>query len=258
MRKLIVVTLATVLGLPSARSAAGPPLATDDPETPGRRGWEINLSNNIERTKSELLMESPLVDINYGLRENDQWKIEFAVIYLDRDDRGSGWGVGDLLLGWKYRFFEEDDFGLSASIYPQVLAPTGNARWEFGSGHPELLLPIQVGLRFAANKVFLYGEVGYDIVFGEPESNFWKYGVAVEWQVHEKIEVMGEVGGLIFPRDADPDDIFFNLGIRYDLSESVAFIGSAGRSFRHRDIGAPEFASFVGVQITWAPTSDAE
>ena len=78
---------------------AGPPLKTDDPETPGRGVWEINVSHNIESTRDEFLMESPLIDINYGFLENDQWKIEFAVLSLDPDDGKNHWGISDLLLG---------------------------------------------------------------------------------------------------------------------------------------------------------------
>ena len=95
---------------------AGPPLFTDDPETPGRGGWEINISHNIERTRDAFFMETPLFDINYGLLDNDQWKIEFPVLYLDSDEPGSHWGMGDLLLGWKYRFLEEEDHQIMASV----------------------------------------------------------------------------------------------------------------------------------------------
>ena len=160
---------ALVLTLLPARMAAGPPLKTDDSETPGRGGWEINISHSIERAKHEFLMETPLIDINYGFLDNDQWKIEFPVLFVDPDDDRGHWGVGDVLLGWKYRFLEEDEYGFMASIYPQPLLPTGNEGVGLSDGRYELLLPIEVGKHFCEDKLFVYGEAGYNIVFDASE-----------------------------------------------------------------------------------------
>ncbi len=240
----------TLLGL-AEHLRAGPPLRTDDSKTPGRRGWEINLSHNIERTTRQFLMESPLIDINYGLLENDQLKVEFPVLYVDPEDEKSHWGIGDLLIGYKYRFLDEDEIGFMASVYPQILTPIGNEGLGLGSGSTELLLPVQVGKQFFDDKLFVYAELGYNIVLEESEANSWIYGVAVQWKVTDKWELMGEVGGVLFPQDADPDDVFFNIGTKYDFSENVAFIGSVGRSFHDRDRGTPDLLTFVGFQITW-------
>ncbi len=230
---------------------AGPPLVTDDPETPGRFGWEVNLSHNIESTRDEFLMESPLIDINYGPHENDQLKVEFAVLSVDPADDSNHWGISDLLVGYKYRFIEEEQAGWMASVYPQVSAPTGNERLGLGSGSTELLIPTQIGKHFFNEQVFVYAEGGYNIVFENSDANSWRYGLAAQWQANEKLELMGEVGGFVFPHDTDPDDPFFNLGVKYDFTTNAAFIGSAGRSFRDRSAGTPDFMSFLGVQLTW-------
>ncbi len=235
----------------------GPPLATDDPETPGRGGWEINLSHTLERTRDELFMEPPLVDINYGWLENDQWKIEFAAIALDPDDEPNHWGVSDVELGWKYRFLEEDQHGIMASIYPQPLIPTGNHGLGLSDGRFETLLPVEVGKHFYDDKLFVYGEVGYNAVYGDSKADEVIYGLAVACEATEELEVMCEVGGVAFPRGGDPDDTFFNVGFKYAMNENVALIGSAGRSFRDRNRGTPELLTYVGVQITFGGESDA-
>ena len=229
---------------------AGPPLITDDPETPGQGGWEINVSHNIEHSKDAFLMESPLFDINYGLLENDQWKVECPVLYLDSAEHGAHWAMGDLLLGWKYRFLEEEHHGVMASVYPQLSTPTGIANLGLGSGHAEALLPFQVGKHFSDDKVFIYGEIGYNVVFGQPESNRWKYGLAAQWQAAEKLEWMAEVGGFAFPQDGEVDDVFFNLGFKRPITHNVSLIASCGRSFRSRDRGTPDLLTYVGLQIT--------
>jgi len=228
---------------------AGPPLVTDDPETPGRGGWEINISNNIERTRDAFLMETPRFDINYGLLENDQWKIEFPVLYLDSDEHGSHSGMGDLLLGWKYRFLEEKDRQFMASIYPQLLIPTGNEGLGLGGGNVEALFPLQIGRHFLKGKVFVYGEVGYNVVLSASEANRWKYGLAAAWGATEHLELMAEVAGLAFPGGAEPDDTFFNVGFKYDFTKRTSLIAAFGRSFHDVNRGTPDLLTFVGLQM---------
>jgi hypothetical protein len=228
---------------------AGPPLFTDDPETPGRGGWEINISHNIERTREAFFMETPLFDINYGLVDNDQWKIEFQVLYLDSDENGSHWGMGDLLVGWKYRFLEEKDHQFIASVYPQLLVPTGNEGVGLGGGNVEAQFPLQIGRHFCEEKVFVYGEIGYNVVLGAPKANSWKYGLAAQWGATERLELMAEVAGLAFPGGAEPDDTFFNVGFKYDVTKRASLIASFGRSFHDVDRGTPDLLTFVGVQM---------
>ena len=250
-----VLIVALLLG--GAKLLAGPPLVTDDPETPGRGGWEVNLSHNSERTRDEFVMEAPLVDINYGFRENDQFKVEFAVLSLDPEDDRSHWGISDLLIGYKYSFLDEEEAGWMASFYPQVAAPTGNRHLGLGSGSAELLAPFQVGKHFFDERFFAYAEAGYNVVFDDPDAGSWKYGIAGEWKTTEKLQIVGEVGGFVFPNDSDPDDLFFNLGAKYKLSDHATLIGSAGRSFRDQSAGTPEFMSFLGVQFTFGGGNDS-
>lgn len=63
LRAAVLGIVVIVVSSPGV-GTAGPPLITDDPETPGRGGWEINISHNIERTRNAFLMETPLFDIN--------------------------------------------------------------------------------------------------------------------------------------------------------------------------------------------------
>ena len=43
-------------------------------------GWEINITSSVEQTRAATAIEAPLFDINYGFRDNDQLKVEFAVV----------------------------------------------------------------------------------------------------------------------------------------------------------------------------------
>ena len=54
----------------------GPPLLTDDPGTPGNRNWEINIASTQFFSPGENEVETPLLDINYGLGDRIQLKYE--------------------------------------------------------------------------------------------------------------------------------------------------------------------------------------
>src|SRR5438046_7392152 len=101
-------------------SQAGPPFVTDDPEPPPPRGWEINVPFILERTPGKTEMDAPLFDLNYGL-PNVQLKLEIPVRVVHENSDGTTAGSGDLLLGVKWRFFNNEKSQLQLAIYPQLL-----------------------------------------------------------------------------------------------------------------------------------------
>jgi hypothetical protein len=137
---------------------AGPPFVTDDPEPPPAGGWEINVPFILERTPGETEMNAPLFDLNYGL-PNVQLKLEVPVEVVHDDHDGAAAGLGDLLPGVKWRFFENEKSQLQAGIYPQVLVPTGDRRHGLGEGRPAYVLPLLA--EKAWSKWTLYGNIGY-------------------------------------------------------------------------------------------------
>lgn len=235
--------------------AGSPPLTTDDPGTPGAGGWEINLTTSIERTIDETELEAPLFDINYGPRDNDQIKVEFAVLSVGPDDENDEWGLSDVSIGYKYRFFENGPAGLEISTYPQVSLPTGDEDRGLGSGHTELWLPIQWQTDFGESG-WINPQIGYNVVFGDNSSNSFRYGLAAGWEASEKLELMGEVAGVAYPEGPDPNDVYFNIGFTYPLNKNVVLLGSAGRSFYDRDRGTPDLTALFGVQLLFGPAAE--
>jgi hypothetical protein len=246
--------------------AGSPPLITDDPETPGYRGWEINITWSNEQVAGNHEIESPLFDINYGLTsDRDQLKVEFAVLDNDPEHEDSEWGISDLLIGYKYRFIDEDETctGWMVSFYPQVSCPTGDESRELGSGQTELFFPFEFQKNFEESKSWINPEIGYNVVTGDNGGpNSWKFGLAMGKEVTDKLELEGEVGAFIFEGDSDhsgePDVPFFNFGFEYRKSKNIVLLGSAGRSFRSSDDGAPDFFCLLGVQILLGKAAEEE
>ena len=119
-----------------------------------------------------------------------------------------------------------------------------------GNGDVEMLLPVEIGKHFCDDRLFVYGNVGFNVVLSGPGENSWIYGAAAEWQKTEKLGLVFEVAGVAFEGDSEPDYAFFNAGLMYKLTDHLALIGSAGRAFPERSCGAPVLLTFLGIQIT--------
>lgn len=248
---------ATILWSLSASTVfAGNPLQTNDPETPGPNGWEINLSHNMRFTRPAFGHALPLINVNYGWLENDQWKISIPVLETDPHPGEPHWGIGDIQLGWKYRFLEETEHGFQASIYPQPLLPTGNAGLGLGNGRLELFFPVEVGKYCCDDKLFLYGEAGHNFVFDGSGQHSWFFGAAAEYQATEKTEFVSEIVYITFPNQNGTDDFFFNAGVNVQLAKHIVLQTAFGRSLFDEETGVPFFNSYIGLHITWGGDED--
>ena len=96
-----------------------PPLDVDDPGTPGCNRWEINglFDGDISRNASNWNLS--LMDINYGIGDNLQFKYELPYINSQADN-STITGVGTSKVGIKYKFFEDELTETQLAIYPQI------------------------------------------------------------------------------------------------------------------------------------------
>src|SRR5438093_684196 len=127
----VIVGVGSLLAI--CLSQAGPPFVTDDPEPPPPGGWEINVPFILERTPGRTEMDSPSFDLNYGL-PNVQLKLEIPVKVVHDDGDGTRSGAGDLLVGVKWRFLNNEQSKLQLGVYPQLLLPTGDRVCRLGEG----------------------------------------------------------------------------------------------------------------------------
>jgi hypothetical protein len=250
LRNLLAIATVVCCGQAFAGS---PPLITDDPETPGYQGWEINITSSLEHTRSGTAMENPFFDINYGLTsDRDQLDVEFAVVSNDPEGADAEWGISDLLVGYKYRFLNADEnHGWAVSFYPQVTSPTGDENRGLGSGQTELFFPFEFQKSFCDDKVWVNPEIGYNVVFGHLGSqNNWKFGLATGREYENGWELEAEVGAFVFEGNSgEPDFPFFNFGFEYTINKNVHLLGSAGRGFRSSTDGTPDFFCLLGFQF---------
>jgi hypothetical protein len=227
-------------------SFAGPPLLTDDPETPGDKHWEINVAFTIDKRQTESTYESPLIDLNYGVGDNIQLKYEVPWLIFQEQGAGTKSGLGNSLVGVKWRFLDEEKSGVNMSVYPQFEfnPPTSSARRGLVDEGTNLLLPVEVSKKFGP--VLVNGELGYTI--RQHEDDEWFYGLICGYQLQENLILLGEIhGGTTYEFKAN--EVVFNIGTQWDFTKKYGLLASAGRSFSRATSDEPGLLLYLGLQI---------
>jgi len=224
---------------------AGPPMVTDDPGTPGDGHIEINFAALATRTSDGSSYELPLIDVNYGLGDRAQLKLETPYEIDTRGGRHSGVGSG--LLGVKWRFVDNGEDGWNVSTYPQIgfnypgISSTRNGLAARGVSY---LLPVEVQRNF--------GRIEFGAEGGRwlrPDGDSWIGGVVLGTEVTDRCEVVAEAHDERLV-GAARDELLVNVGSRVKLSPHFNLLVSAGRDV-HNSIDRPaDLLLYIGLQLT--------
>jgi hypothetical protein len=180
-----------LVALPAASAAqGGPPLITDDPDTPGPGYWEINLSTFLEHRGTVRRIEVPRLDVNVGVGRRLQLKFEMPHAGISAPDDPTVTGAGNAIAGVKWRFLGEEGRRLAWSVYPQIefAAPDPSVAKGLADPNPSLTLPTELTVEFA--HLELSFEVGRVLVSRGPDE--WLSGVATEIGLGKRLELLAE------------------------------------------------------------------
>jgi len=228
----------------------GPPLLTSDTGTPGNRHWEINTGLSLEKTISHVGVALRVVDINYGLGEMIQLKVELPWLFFKPEGEETRDGIGNSVLGIKWRFLDEERHGIAMSIYPQVEFNTARSSVDKGlvDKGTKIILPFEMERKFGA--VNVTGELGY--IFNPENENQWFYGLAFGYKTSERIEWVGEIFGVTSSNfDWATHDLVFNLGFRWKLTNWLNLNTSAGRSLHAVAGNEKTLLFYTGLQFVF-------
>jgi hypothetical protein len=144
----VAAVLLILICAADCHAQGGPPFRTDDPQTPGNRHWEINVGFIGDRNPAAGAYQVPDFDFNYGLGDRLQMKYELPIAIEETRTQAATpatpavhgqviGGVGESLLGIKWRFYEHhpgdpafhDRFGtgLLAVFHPAAAAQAPEA-----------------------------------------------------------------------------------------------------------------------------------
>ncbi|MDR3764860.1 MAG: hypothetical protein P4M01_12275 [Acidobacteriota bacterium] len=246
LARRVALFLFTVLlfAAPSLPAQGGPPLLTDDPGTPGRNNWEINVGYIQDRSQGDNDYEAPILDLNYGWGDRVQLKYEMPYVFNSTDNGKLQGGPGDSKFGVKYRFLQNVKLNLDIGTYPQleINNTQESVKRNLVYKGPQFLLPLEITKK--AGPVDLDIEVGH---WFTQQMGYWIAGLAASHQATKKLEVLSEVysnGSPFGERDNT-----FDFGGRYRLNRNALFIFMAGRSFSPPSSGQSQFIGYFGMQF---------
>jgi hypothetical protein len=221
---------------------AGPPFVTDDPEPPPPGGWEINVPFILEHASGATEMDAPLFDLNYGL-PGIQLKLEIPVEIIHDDNDGTVSGAGDLLLGVKWRFLNNEQSQFQVGVYPQLLLPTGDHTRGLGRGGSAFVWPLLAQKNW--DKWTLYGNVGYWWQAGAQTRDYVYAGAVLEREINERLTLGVELFGNSSKERGRRSELAFNVGGSWRLTGHLNLLFSAGRDI----VGDTHAMAYIGLQL---------
>ena len=218
----------------------GPPMITDDPGTPDKNSWEINLSHISEISNVEREYAIPQIDINYGLNERTQLKAEIAFLQLKEENEIAETLFGNLKLGIKYRFIDEETSAVALSVYPQIGIDIS------GDGFNSYIFPMQIEKTFG--NLVVGTDLGY--VYIKDNYDYFFNGFIFGYGISENFEMMTEFNYLI-PRDNISNIVAtVGLGSRIKISDTFVIISSIATGVvTPKDEPNTDLILFLGLQI---------
>jgi hypothetical protein len=208
-------------------TVGSPPMHVDDTDTPGDGTWEINIGMEADWAGGEHAIEAPIADVNYGIGDRLQLTYEVPYVWLreDGDDdepAGSPHGLGDSTFGLKYRFYDNEERGISFALYPQVRVRTPGANRDVSEGGTTFILPLLMVSEF--EHFSISADAGAEASSKEQR---WFAGAGVGWRLGDRTALMAELAG----EDLNSAERRWQagLGLRRKLSEDRSLSASIGR-----------------------------
>jgi len=238
------VALAVVVLLVPATGHAGPPYVTDDPEPVEPGHWEFYLATQHSITRTSASGTAPHVEMNYGALPGLQLHVIAPLAYAHPNDGPTFYGLGDIELGAKLRFIDENAWLPMVGTFPMFELPVGNESKGLGTGRLHVLIPLWLQKSFGPWTT--YGGGGYWWNPGEGNQDFWYIG----WLIQRRLSKLAALGTEVFYTTPDRLDgeanVRFNVGLILDLSDHHHLLLSAGRGI----VGDSLFQGYAAYQLT--------
>jgi hypothetical protein len=186
--KLVRAAFAAIAVACAGPALAGPPYLTDDPVPTDLGHWEIYAFTAGEG-RGSTIDDDLGFDLNYGPVKGVQLTATLPLSFSHAPGEGWGSGTGDVELGVKYRFFHEEEAGVSAAIFPRVILPTAS---HLPSEKARFLLPLWIGKDFAGG-TSVFGGGGYMVNPGAVNRDFWQAAIAVTQELSDKASIGAEI-----------------------------------------------------------------
>jgi hypothetical protein len=160
------------------------------------------------------------------------------------DGTGMRWGVGDVAVSVKYRFYHDEGAGIQIAVFPGMTLPT--ASYGMGNGKITGLLPVWVQKDTGPWSVF--GGGGYAINPGDGNRNYWTGGIAVSRHVTSKLLIGIEADRQGADTVGGNGSTSLGIGAIYQMKAPFRLLASGGPTFEDGG-GAAGFHAFLALGL---------
>jgi len=246
---LALLALAAGCAAPSASWREG----EDVTATPQRPTFARNTSTTAQGTvevEAGLMREpgeqfATPATVKYGLSSRDELFIGFTpfkMVELPGDD---GEGFGDVLVGWRQRFYEHESEPATAAWQAALKLPTADEDEGLGTGEFDGFL---AGIVTYAQEDWSATGFAQFGLLGEPDSSGVDHqealsGVFDMGLPDSNAGVVAELAGVFTP-EQDLEQVFTTLGVNWSPLPGVVFDTGVLLGLSH---DAPDFQYFVGI-----------
>lgn len=223
--------------------AGGAPMMTNGTGTPQKDQWELNFSWSASQYNSQKYSYTlPIVDINYGVTENLQLKVQNNFVRI-KDEIFKDSGLGTTEAGFKWRFYDKD--GLSFAVYPQYVFASIKKNITSGVAEEKSAITLPFLMHREFDTFGVTAAITY--IGSEDKKSFMKSGVLLNYALNDKLELLGEVyRNARF--DAKNQIITLNGGCTYSFYQNINGLFSIGKEI----VKASEQKStvfYIGLQL---------
>ncbi len=244
---LSVLALHTLVPPPPA--FAGPPFLTDDPEPVDYRHWEAYLFSAYDRSSAARQIQGPALEFNVGAAPNLQLHLVVPWAWSQQLGSRTQSGLGDVELGFKFRFLQETEHGPQIGIFPMVELPSGNASRGLGNGRAWFRIPLWIQKSWGPWTT--YGGGGWTINHAPGQRSHTFAG----WLLQREMGKTLTLGGEVFGQGADTEGgrgfAIADLGGSLNFTRGFSLLFSAGHTIR----GERHTVAYLGLYWTWGPSA---
>jgi len=227
-------------------SFAARPLSTNDAGTVEKGTFEIEYGiEYVNGFDNETTMS---LVITRGLLSNLDLGVEVPYTFIDAKEASDSDGFSDVSISTKFNFIKDNEIFPDSALSFSYKTDSGNNDIGLGTGKPEYSLNSIFSKSWKPFAVHL--NLGYtfkeDFVEEDNEDAF-TYGLAVEYVLNEKINLVGEVSGdTVLKRKFHDNSCSALFGINYSLNDNVTLDFGVSTEISRAD---PDFSITCGITL---------
>jgi hypothetical protein len=236
-----VLAAAALVVLPHADASASRPFETEDTGTvdPGR--FEAELSGDLAHVEDADAWGAKLV-VAAGAWPGLEVRFETTAVHLDPAAGPSRGGLGDSLIGAKYRLLDEDEHGAAPAVLAALALRLPTAREGLGLEGVDVIALVGAGKTLGA--LALNVNAAYTFVTAFRDLDAVTLAASLEYRLGEAWTVGAETVSAIRPRSGDTSVL--RAGATWTVHRFVRLDGAVGVGLTSL---SPDVIATVGVTL---------